>query len=247
CNLIEEGDPVIVGVNGVFGERMSDIVQRCRGTIHRVEVPWGELIPEEAIESALKQSGAKLVALVHAETSTGALQALDEVGKIIRKYDALLLVDAVTSPGGIPLEMDKRNIDICYSGTQKCLSIPQGLSPISLNKRALEKLSKRKSKVQSWYLDLTMISKYWGSERVYHHTAPISMIFALHEGLKIIQEEGLDKRFHRHKRNHQALVTGLEAMDFKDQNFRESDLIRLQVVNKLLEQKVIDRDLFVIK
>lgn len=212
CNLIEEGDGVIVGVNGVFGERMSDIVQRCRGKLYRVEAPWSEIILPEAIESALKVSKAKLVALVHAETSTGVLQPLEEISRIAREYDALLLVDAVTSLGGMPLEMDKRNIDICYSGTQKCLSVPPGLSPISLNQRALEKIYKRKNSVQSWYLDLTMISRYWSSERLYHHTAPISMIFALNEGLKIIKEEGLEKRFQRHQHNHQALVAGLEAM-----------------------------------
>lgn len=212
CNLIEEGDNVLIGVNGVFGERMSDIVNRCRGKLHRVEADWGDVISPAAIETALKKTGAKIVALVHAETSTGALQPLEEIGTIVRKHDALFLVDAVTSLGGIPLEVDKRNIDICYSGTQKCLSIPPGLSPISLNQRALEKITKRKNSVQSWYLDLTMISKYWGSERVYHHTAPISMIFALSEGLKIIKEEGLEKRFHRHKQNHLALVAGLEAL-----------------------------------
>jgi alanine-glyoxylate transaminase/serine-glyoxylate transaminase/serine-pyruvate transaminase len=212
CNLIKEGDDVLVGVNGVFGERMSDIVNRCRGNLHRLEADWGDVISPEAIETAIKKTGAKIVALVHAETSTGALQPLEQIGTVVREHDALLLVDAVTSLGGIPVEMDKRNIDICYSGTQKCLSIPPGLSPISLNQRALDKIHKRKGSVQSWYLDLTMISKYWGSERVYHHTAPISMIFALDEGLKIIREEGLEKRFHRHKRNHLALVAGLEAL-----------------------------------
>jgi alanine-glyoxylate transaminase/serine-glyoxylate transaminase/serine-pyruvate transaminase len=212
CNLIEEGDDVLVGVNGVFGERMSDIVNRCRAKLHRLEADWGDVISPETIETAMKETGAKIVALVHAETSTGALQPLEQIGTITREHDALLLVDAVTSLGGIPLEMDKRNIDICYSGTQKCLSIPPGLSPISLNQRALDRIHKRKSSVPSWYLDLTMISKYWDSERAYHHTAPISMIFALDEGLKIIKEEGLEKRFHRHKRNHLALVAGLEAL-----------------------------------
>lgn len=211
-NVIEEGDTVIVGINGLFGQRMSDIVERCRGKLIRVEAPWGEVIKPEQVEQTLRQNKAKLVAVVHAETSTGAWQSLEEIGKIAHKHGALFLVDTVTSLGGCPVKVDEWGIDLVYSGTQKCLSCPPGLAPVSFNERAMEVIRKRSSKVQSWYLDMTMIEKYWGSERFYHHTAPISMIYALRESLRLISEEGLEERFHRHKLNHQALAAGLKAI-----------------------------------
>lgn len=212
-NLLEPGDEVVVCVNGVFGTRMADIVERCGATPVRVEVPWGQVIDPAAIAAALQRCRRpKLVAIVHAETSTGAWQPLEEIGPLVHAAGALLVVDAVTSLGGCPVRVDEWGIDACYSGTQKCLSCPPGLAPITFGPRAVEVLGQRKSKVQSWYLDLTMIQKYWGAERVYHHTAPISMNYALHEGLRLIAEEGLEARWRRHQRNHQALKQGLAAI-----------------------------------
>lgn len=214
-NLVEEGDRAIVVVNGLFGQRMCDIVERCRGELVRIEVLWGKVADPEVIRKELKKGGAKVVCLVHAETSTGALQPLEEIGPLVHEYGALLVVDAVTSLGGHPVEVDRWGIDACYSGTQKCLSCPPGLAPITFNTAAGEALSRRKSKVQSWYLDLTMVEKYWGADRTYHHTAPVSMNYALHEALRIIDEEGLEARWDRHRGHHLALVAGLEAMGLK--------------------------------
>lgn len=212
-NLLEEGDEAIIGVNGVFGTRMVDIVERCRATAIPVEAPWGRILDPADIAAALKKSRKpKLVAVVHAETSTGAWQPLEEIGRLAHEAGALFVVDAVTSLGGVPVQIDAWGVDACYSGTQKCLSCPPGLSPITFGQRALDVLNARKSKVQSWYLDLSMIAKYWGEERVYHHTAPISMNYALREALRIVDEEGLEPRFARHRRNHEALRAGLAAI-----------------------------------
>jgi alanine-glyoxylate transaminase / serine-glyoxylate transaminase / serine-pyruvate transaminase len=215
CNLIEEGDEVLVAVNGVFGQRMCDIVERCRGTLYRLDVPWGEVFQPEQIEAMLRGKNIKLMAMVHAETSTGALQPVPEISGICHRYGALFLLDTVTSLGGMPVEIDAWGVDACYSGTQKCLSCPPGLSPLTYNERARDKLRNRKAKVQSWYLDLTMIEKYWGAERTYHHTAPISMNYALYEALRLVHEEGLQPRFARHKLNQLALIAGLQAMGIK--------------------------------
>ncbi|MCS6926734.1 MAG: alanine--glyoxylate aminotransferase family protein [Candidatus Binatia bacterium] len=212
-NLLEPGDEVVVGVNGVFGMRMVDIVERCGGQPVIMEAPWGQVFSPEQIEAALACCRRpKVVALVHAETSTGAWQPLQDIAPIVHRAGALLLVDAVTSLAGCPVEVDAWGIDVCYSGTQKCLSCPPGLAPLTLNQAALEVIRKRKTKVRSWYLDLTMIEQYWGEERVYHHTAPISMNYALREALRLVQEEGLDTRFRRHRRNHLALAAGLTAL-----------------------------------
>ncbi len=212
-NLLEPGDEAVVCVNGVFGTRMSDIVERCGARLVRVEAPWGRVIEPEQIAAALKEcKRPKLVALVHAETSTGAWQPLEEISSLVHAAEALFVVDTVTSLGGCPVRVDEWDIDACYSGTQKCLSCPPGLAPVTFGKRAVDVLHRRKTKVQSWYLDLTMIEKYWGSERVYHHTAPITMNYALHEALHIVEEEGLDARWRRHERNHQALKAGLAAL-----------------------------------
>jgi len=212
-NLTEPGDQVIVGVNGVFGTRMADIVGRCGATAVKVEAPWGRVIDPADIAAAIKTSKSpKLVAIVHAETSTGAWQPLEEIAKLAHQAGALFVVDTVTSLGGCPVRIDDWAIDAVYSGTQKCLSCPPGLSPISFNQRALDLLKRRKTKVQSWYLDLTMIAQYWGEERVYHHTAPISMNYALLEALRLIDEEGLEPRWRRHERNHHALKAGLAAL-----------------------------------
>ncbi len=212
CNVIEEGDEVVVCVNGVFGERMSDIVERCRGKLTRVDAPWGRIIEPDKVADAVKGRKVKAVAIVHAETSTGVHQPLDEIIRIAHDNGALLVLDAVTSLAGTNVALDEWGIDVCYSGTQKCLSCPPGLAPVSFNERAMEVVRNRKQKVQSWYLDMSMVERYWGEERAYHHTAPISMIYALHEALRIIHEEGLEPRFERHQRNHEALKTGLAAI-----------------------------------
>lgn len=214
-NVIEEGDHVLVCVSGVFGERMCDIVGRCGGILKRVETQWGTPIDPDDVAEALKEFPAKIVAIVHAETSTGVLQPLEEISKIVHEKDALLLVDAVTSLGGAPLKIDEWNVDVCYSGTQKCLSCPPGLAPITFGPLAVEKLRNRSQKVQSWYLDMTMLEKYWGPDRVYHHTAPISMVYAIRESLRIVLEEGLANRWERHSAYHRDLVSGLEKLGLK--------------------------------
>jgi len=213
-NFVEPGDPVLVGINGVFGARMATIVERCGGKPIRVEAPWGRIVEPEAIEAAIGRAGpVKVVALVHAETSTGVKQPLAEIGRFCREQGSLFLVDAVTSLGGLPLEVDRWNIDVCYSGTQKCLSCPPGLAPLTLNDRALAAIKARKTPCQSWYLDLSLVADYWAeAKRTYHHTAPISMLYGLREALRVIDEEGLDTRFARHRVNSQALMAGLGAL-----------------------------------
>jgi alanine-glyoxylate transaminase/serine-glyoxylate transaminase/serine-pyruvate transaminase len=211
-NIIEPGDEVVVCINGVFGERMRDIIERAGGTPIVVEAKWGEAIDPGKIESALKLSKPRALSLVHAETSTGVLQDLSTLGEMAHQSGALLIVDAVTSLAGHPVGVDRNGIDICYSGTQKCIGAPPGLSPITFNERALDRIRSRKSKVQSWYLDITMVERYWGDDRTYHHTAPISMNYALREALRLIHEEGLGARWARHELNHRALVAGVEAM-----------------------------------
>jgi len=215
-NLIEPGDEVIIGVNGVFGTRMCDVAERCSAKVTRVEAPWGNIIEAEQIANALeKVSQPKFVAIVHAETSTGALTPVEEISRLARRAGALFLLDTVTSLGGCPVRIDDWAVDAVYSGTQKCLSCPPGLSPVSLSSRALEIATRRKSKVQSWYLDVNLLSAYWGQERVYHHTAPVSMNYALHEALRLVLTEGLENRWRRHEQNHLALRSGLEAMGMK--------------------------------
>jgi alanine-glyoxylate transaminase/serine-glyoxylate transaminase/serine-pyruvate transaminase len=211
-NIIEPGDRVVVVVNGFFGERMCDMAGRCGAQVKRIEVEWGRIVEPEQVKAALKGGGVKVVALVHAETSTGVLQPLEEISQMVHEHGAFLLVDTVTSLGGHPVKVDERGIDICYSGSQKCLACPPGLAPITFNNRAAEAMRNRESKGQSWYLDVTMVEKYWGQERVYHHTAPITMNYALREALRLIFEEGLEARFDRHRLNHQALLAGLQAM-----------------------------------
>src|SRR5205085_6522655 len=212
-NVIEPGDEVVVCIHGVFGERMLDIVGRAGGRPTTVRAEWGTAIDPEQIRAALASCGKpKAVAIVHAETSTGVLQDLSGLGEMARDHGALLIVDAVTSLGGHPVGVDRQGIDVCYSGTQKCLGAPPGLAPVTFNERAIERIRSRRSKVQSWYLDISMVEKYWGDDRTYHHTAPISMNYALREALRLIYEEGLEARWQRHERNHRALVAGVEAM-----------------------------------
>ncbi len=211
-NLIEPDDEVVVCVNGVFGTRMADIVGRIGGRLTRVDAPWGKTIDPEDVRKAIAGRNPKVLAVVHAETSTGVRQPLEDLAAIAKETGALFLVDTVTSLGGLEVAIDKMGIDAVYSGTQKCLSCPPGLSPISFSPAAVEAMSNRKVPVVSWYLDMNMVSSYWGGERKYHHTAPINMVFALREALRIIAEEGLEARFARHRLNHQALVAGLQAM-----------------------------------
>jgi alanine-glyoxylate transaminase/serine-glyoxylate transaminase/serine-pyruvate transaminase len=214
-NLIEPGDAVLIGVNGVFGTRMVDVAQRCGGQVDTVEAEWGTALEPERFREALSNKPYKLVAVVHAETSTGVLQPLEQLSKLVHEHDSLFIVDAVTSLGGTPVRVDEWGIDACYSGTQKCLSCPPGLSPVTFNERALEIVRRRKTKVQSWYLDLSMIEKYWGDERVYHHTAPISMNYGLHEALRIVLEEGLEGSWRRHREVHQAFIREMRKLELE--------------------------------
>jgi len=215
-NLLEPGDEALICVNGVFGNRMADIVERCGAKLIRVDAPWGEPIDPQQVKEALKKCKPKLVAIVHAETSTGVLQPLVEISKLTHEAGALFVVDAVTSYCGTELKVDDWEIDAVYSGSQKCLSAPPGLSPVSFSSKAVEVLDKRKTKVQSWFLDLTLVKNYWtGAKRAYHHTGPVSAMFALREALRLVLEEGLEKRFKRHKQNHILLRKGLEKMGFE--------------------------------
>jgi len=215
-NLLEPGDKALICISGVFGERMADIASRCGAEVHIVECEWGEVIEPKQVKKALEKIGkVKVVALVHAETSTGACQPIEEISRIIKQSGALFVLDTVTSLGGIPVEIDSWKVDAVYSGSQKCLSCPPGLSPVSFSEEAFLTINKRKTKCQSWYLDVNMLRNYWGRQRFYHHTAPISMSYALRESLRLVLEEGLEKRFRRHKINSLALVAGLEAMGLK--------------------------------
>ena len=198
-NVVEPGDTVIVGVNGAFGGRIADTARRAGAEVVALEENWGGIIAPERVESALdSHPGAKLVALVHAETSTGAHQPLEEIGRIVADSRALFLVDSVTGLGGVPLEVDAWHLDVVYSGTQKCLSVPPGLAPITFSRKAEAVIEDRSTPVRSWYLDVSAVRRYWSAERVYHHTAPISAILGLHEGLRMVLEEGLEKRWARH-------------------------------------------------
>ena len=215
CNFVEPGDSVLICVNGYFGERLCDMAGRYGAEVRRLDRTWGEVFTLDEVKAALEEKPAKIVMMVHAETSTGARQPLEGMSELVHSYGGLLLVDCVTSLGGVPLKVDDWGIDIAYSGTQKCLSVPPGLGPITVNSRAQGVLNSRRSKVPNWYLDLTMVGKYWGSERTYHHTAPISMNYALYEGLKLLVEEGIEARWARHLANAQQLWAGLERLGLK--------------------------------
>jgi len=231
-NLLERGDEAIVCVGGVFGTRMCDIVERCGAKLTRVDAKWGEPIDPGQVKEALKKTTSpKLVAIVHAETSTGVLQPLEEISKMVHEAGALFLVDAVTSLAGVPVKVDDWKIDAIYSGSQKCISAPPGLSPVSFSGEACKVMDSRKTKSQSWYLDMSMIRNYWaGAKRAYHHTGPISMIYSFHEALRLVFEEGLEKRFERHQKNHAILRDGLEAMGFE---FVVAPQYRLPMLNAI--------------
>ncbi len=217
-NLVEPGEKVIVCQNGVFGGRMKENVERAGGKCVLLEDDWGRAVSPQKLEDALKlHSDAKLVAFVHAETSTGALSDAKTLVQIAHSANCLTIVDAVTSLAGVPLSLDQWQIDAVYSGSQKCLSCTPGLSPISFNDLAMQKIKNRKSKVQSWFLDLTLVTAYWnsGAKRAYHHTAPINALYGLHEALVMLQEEGLENSWSRHRKNYEFLKTELEAFGLK--------------------------------
>jgi alanine-glyoxylate transaminase/serine-glyoxylate transaminase/serine-pyruvate transaminase len=214
-NLVEPGDTVIVAVNGVFGERMCDVAARAGAEVVRVDVPWGRPVdPEQLLRAQRANRHAVLAAVVHAETSTGARSELERL-RALQDTDTLLLVDSVTGLGGIPLEVDAWGIDACYSGTQKCLGVPPGLAPVTFSARAEERIERRKGPAQSWYLDLRLLAAYLGSQRRYHHTAPVSMIYALHAGLGVLLDEGLEAVQARHRRVGAMLQEALPSLGFR--------------------------------
>lgn len=215
ANLVHPGDRVVVGVHGVFGRRMVDLVGRMGAEAVAVESPFGEPLRVDKIRRAAHAAPTAVVAMVHAETSTGVLQPIQPVGEIAREVDALLVVDAVTSLGGAAVDVDAHGIDAAYSGTQKCLSAPPGLAPVTFSDRALERAATRTSPCPSWYLDVGLLGGYWGGERAYHHTAPISMVYALAESLAAIEEEGLDACRARHRQVADAFYRGLAALDLE--------------------------------
>jgi len=211
-NLVEPGEEVVVCTNGFFGARLADIVTRLGAQLIRVDGDWGRAIDPEAVRKAVQGRSPKLLAVVHAETSTGVRQPIEDLASIAHNAGALFLVDMVTSLGGMEGAVDGIGIDAAYSASQKCISCPPGLAPISLSPAAMKAIDKRKSPVPNFYLDMSMVRSYWSAERKYHHTAPVNMIYALREALRIVAEEGLETRFARHQLNHRALVAGIEAI-----------------------------------
>jgi len=214
-NVLAPGDDLVVCVNGVFGERMVDVARRAGVRVTRVDAEWGTAVQPEQVAEALRGVRAKVVAIVHGETSTGVLQPLDEIGRVAHEAGALFLVDCVTTLGGIPVDVDARGIDIAYSGTQKCLGAPPSLAPMTMNAAAVEAYQARKTPVQSFYLDAGQIYRYWGPERAYHQTGMINMVYALREALLMVKEEGLEARYARHCLNQQAFIAGLEGMGLR--------------------------------
>ena len=237
-NFIEKGDPVLILVNGVFGMRMKDVAERLGADVDSLEYEWGTPVLGDLVKEKLGQKDYKIVAMVHAETSTGVANPVEEVGRLLKGKDSLYLVDAVTSLGGMEVSVDKWGIDIIYSGTQKCLSCPPGLAPVSISDRAVEALMSRNTKVPNWYLDLSMIVNYWeGQKRAYHHTAPINMIYALHQSLYNLLEEGLENAISRHLENHKKLVTGLEDLGLE---MFVDPVCRLPMLNAVVVPETVD-------
>jgi len=215
-NFLEPGDVAVIGVNGFFSARMVENAVRCGARVVEVPADWGSIVDPTDMEAALKaEKKVKMVAVVHAETSTGVLQPLKEISGLAKEYDALFLADTVTSLGGAELAIDDWGVDISYSGSQKCLGCPPGLAPFTVNKKALNVVFNRSTRVPSWYLDLSLLSTYWTNDRFYHHTAPISMVYAFYEALRLVLEEGMEERVKRHQLHGDALKAGLEAMGLK--------------------------------
>lgn len=229
-NLVQPGDKVLIGSCGVFGQRMADVAARCGAEVVTVDAPWGQPIELGTFIRAIEQHRPRVAALVHAETSTGVLQRVDGVADAVHDAGGLFVLDCVTSLGGMPVEIDAWGVDAAYSGTQKCLSCPPGLSPVTLSPRAVAYLDSRKHKVQSWYLDLSMVRQYWGGERAYHHTAPINMLYGLHEALGLVLEEGLPARFARHRAMHELLRDGLARLGIDYLSAPENRLPMLNAV-----------------
>jgi alanine-glyoxylate transaminase/serine-glyoxylate transaminase/serine-pyruvate transaminase len=242
ANLIEEGDEVVVGVNGAFGTRLADVGERQGATVHKVEAAWGRIIEASQVAAALKAANKpKLVAIVHAETSTGIHQPIEEISELAHRHGAMMAIDAVTSLGCVPVEIDKWNIDACYSCTQKGLGAPPGLSPVTFSAPAMDSIRKRKTKCRSWYFDVALIEHYWGPDRLYHHTAPITMNYALYEALRIVVEEGLERRWQRHRANAAALQAGVRAMGLQlaaQEGYRLPQLTTISVPDGIDEAQV---------
>lgn len=230
-NLVEPGDVCLIGVNGVFGGRLAEKARRAGGVVHTMDAPWGHVFDQDAIVEKVNELKPTVVAFVHAETSTGAHQPFDRLASCVHQQGGLLVMDCVTSLSGLPVEIDKWEIDAAYSGTQKCLSCPPGLSPVTLSERAMHKAKNRKSPVNSWYLDLGLVGNYWSGSRAYHHTAPVNMNYALHEALCLVLEEGLENRFARHQRVHEQLKKGLLEQGFTYASDPEHSLPMLNLVN----------------
>ena len=241
-NMLEPGDTAVVGTHGLFGQRIADIAARCGAKVITVAAEWGQALDPLEIEKALKDAGqVKLLAAVHVETSTGVVQPLAPLAELAHSSNALFLVDAVTSLGGVDLRVDEWGVDICYSATQKCVGSVPGLSPITLSPRAVEVLRQRQSPVQSFYLDLLQLERYWLTDRVYHHTASMSMIYALREALIIAMEEGLEARYERHQRNADALKAGLAALGMQalaPQGFQSNPMTAALVPEGIDEARV---------
>jgi len=212
ANVVEPGDRVLIGVKGYFGHRLVDMAGRYGGDVRTIHKPWGQVFSLDEIRSALTTHRPAVLALVHAETSTGARQPLEGIGDLCREFDCLLIADTVTSLGGVPIFLDEWKVDLAYSCSQKGLSCPPGVSPFTMGARAVEKMQRRQSKVANWYLDAGLLQKYWGSDRVYHHTAPINLTYALREALRLLAEEGLEARWKRHQTTAEAFWEGLEAL-----------------------------------
>ncbi|MEA5418590.1 alanine--glyoxylate aminotransferase family protein [Spirulina sp. CCNP1310] len=209
ANVVEPGDRVLVGVMGYFGDRLVEMASRYQGDVRTIHQPWGDVFSLEQLRAALEEHRPQILALVHAETSTGARQPLEGVGELCREFDCLLIIDTVTSLGGVPIFLDEWQVDLAYSCGQKGLSCLPGISPFTMSPRAVAKLEQRQTKVANWYLDASLLAKYWGSARVYHHTAPVNLTYAFREALRLIVAEGLEATWQRHQRNAEALWAGL--------------------------------------
>ena len=242
ANVFERGDKVLIGVNGVFGKRMTETARKYGIIPIPFEKDWGTIIDHEAVDAALQsEKDIAGVAVVHGETSTGVRQPLEKIGKLYNNHDAIFLVDTVSSLGGVPLYVDEWNIDVCYTGTQKCLSCPPGLAPVTFSDKALDKINQRKSEVESWYFDMSMVQKYWSDERVYHHTAPINMVYGLREALIMLYEEGFENLFKRHLRNSNALLAGLRELKiapFVEEAYRLPQLNSVTIPEKIDDKAV---------